>query len=140
MGQRSARIGTTVLSAKAMPTEPATASAWPAPSGTSARSTAARRRSCIPSATANSHPIPGLIPWKAPSAIRVSTARSSSKAIGVGARVAAFQVHLVRTHAVELHEPGGIERDAAVGAGVDLGQPALDPVGIELFVPAAIQR
>ena len=39
-----------------------TASACPAPSGTSARNTAPRRRSCIPSATANSQPIPGLMP------------------------------------------------------------------------------
>src|SRR4029434_4579592 len=47
---------------------------------------------------------------------------------------------LMRTHAVEFHESGRIERDPAVRSHVDLGQPALDPVGIELVIPRAIQR
>jgi len=36
--------------------------AWPAAIGPSAPTTAARDRSCRPSATANSHPIAGLMP------------------------------------------------------------------------------
>jgi hypothetical protein len=49
-------------------------------------------------------------------------------------------MHLVRTHAVELLESSLIEFDAAIRANVDLGQPSSDPVGIELFVPRAVQR
>jgi hypothetical protein len=37
--------------------------AWPRAIGTSALATALPFRSCIPSATAKSHPIPGLIPF-----------------------------------------------------------------------------
>src|SRR5512134_2998703 len=44
------------------------------------------------------------------------------------------------THAVEFHESSRIELHAAVRTDVQLGQPALDAVGIELVVPRAIQR
>src|SRR5258705_14006854 len=64
----------------------------------------------------------------------------SREAVRIGAGVTALQVNLVRTHAVALDESGLIELDAAVRAHVDLGQPALDAVGIELIVPRAIQR
>src|SRR5688572_25493595 len=64
----------------------------------------------------------------------------SGEAVRVGACVATFQMDLVRPHAVELDEPGGIERHAAVRISIDLRQPALDPVGIELIVPSAIER
>ena len=40
---------------------------WPIAIAGSARSTAPRSRSCIPSATANSQPMAGLSPWYAPS-------------------------------------------------------------------------
>ena len=42
------------------------AAAWPIAIGTSDLATALAFCCCIPSATANSHPIPGLIPWYAP--------------------------------------------------------------------------
>ena len=41
----------------------ATAAAWPSAMGGSARHTPRTLRRCIPNATANSHPIPGLMPW-----------------------------------------------------------------------------
>ena len=40
-----------------------TAAAWPSAMGGSARHTPHALFCCIPSATAKSHPIPGLIPW-----------------------------------------------------------------------------
>ena len=42
------------------------AAAWPIAIGTSDRATALAFCCCIPSATAKSHPMPGLIPWYAP--------------------------------------------------------------------------
>ena len=45
-----------------------TDAACPAAIAGSAWSTSARDRSCRPRATANSQPMPGLRPWKAPSA------------------------------------------------------------------------
>src|SRR5829696_718496 len=73
-------------------------------------------------------------------AISVVMMYVSREAVGVGAGVAALQMHLVRTHAVEFHESRGIEGNAAVRVGIHLRQPTLDPIGIELVVPYAIER
>src|SRR5262245_34241025 len=148
IGQRSRSIGITAPIASAAPTAPATASAWPAPSGTSARSTAPRRRSCMPSATANSQPIPGLMPWKAPSASSIThdvvvisvITHLSRETVRIGAGVAPLEMDLVRTHPVERHESCAIQLEAAVGTHISLREPAFDPVWIELLVPRAIQR
>src|SRR5678810_1402194 len=138
IGQRSQLRGMTNPIAIAAPTAPATASACPTPSGNSARITAPRRRSCMPSATANSQAIPGLMPWNAPSATSIAHDVVSSlvicvsrEAVGIGAGVAALQVNLVRPHPLELHEASGRELDAAVGSHVYFGQPAVEAVGIE---------
>src|SRR5580765_7426941 len=47
---------------------------------------------------------------------------------------------LMWTHPVELQETGAIEFDAAIRPHVDLGQPSLDAIGIELLIPRAIER
>ena len=58
------------------PATTASESSWPMAIGGSARSTARRSRSCIPSATAKSHPMAGFSPWYAPSrAIRIQSQR-----------------------------------------------------------------
>src|SRR6476469_10654074 len=98
--------------ATATPMAAAIASRCPSVSGMSAHHTAVRRFSCIPSATANSQPIPGLRPWNAPNPAKVnhevnvvSIGRGSlCVAVGVGGRVAALQLGLVWPHPVEMGE------------------------------------
>src|SRR5687767_6703404 len=66
--------------------------------------------------------------------------RPSREAVGIGARIAALQVNLVRAHAIELDQSRTIEIDAAIRTHVDPGQPSGDPVGVELLIPRAIER
>src|SRR5829696_966461 len=131
------------------------AAACPAASGSSARHTARRSRRCIPKATANSHPIPGLIPCRAPSSSSAAQGHTSCTTFGaswdtgmtspeaerVGRRVTALQAHLVwQDPAVKLDEELRVERDAAVLADVELCHPAVDAGGVELRVPRRVQR
>src|SRR5690242_18464794 len=144
--QRSLCRGMTAPTAMASMMAAPTASACPTPSGNNADSTAPRRRSCKPSATANSHPIPGLIPWKAPSPssaaheLVISPIESvSRKTVRVRRRVAALEMHLVRAKLIDLEKELVVQPHSAV-IGIDFGHPALNPAGIELLVPGAIER
>src|SRR4051812_28066174 len=109
----------------------------------------------MPSATANNHPIPGLIPCTAPSSSSAAqghtpcatlgaiwwTCIASPEAERVGRRVAALQTYLVRTEAVlELEQEVRIERDAALRSDVELRHPAVDAVRVELRVPRRVER
>src|SRR5687767_1840313 len=125
------------------------ASAWPAAKGSIARQTAVRRRSCIPSATANSQPIPGLMPWKAPSAtsaiqdqsiVIVSVISVASRvAVGVRGGIAALQAYLVRPHLSDFREKAAVYHQPTVLGGVELRYPPANPIRIELLVPRAVQ-
>jgi hypothetical protein len=64
IGQRSRSIGITAPIASASADRTGHGERMARSERHSARSTAPRRRSCMPSATANSQPIPGLMPWK----------------------------------------------------------------------------
>src|SRR5581483_1151645 len=66
--------------------------------------------------------------------------RSSREAVRIGAGVAALEVDLVRTHSVELRETRRIDDEAAAGTRIELCQPSVDSIGIELVVPRAVQR
>src|SRR5690606_39980644 len=113
----------------------ATARACPAASGSSAPQTAVRRCSCSPSPTANSQPMPGLIPWPAPSSSSAAQGHvvivltSVGIAEGVRRLVTAIEANLVRAQAVlELDEEARVEPHAAVGSEVHACHPSLDPV------------
>src|SRR5438128_1115940 len=54
--------------------------------------------------------------------------------------VAALQVNLMRTFALERDEKIRIERDAAGRVDVDLGDPSANAVGIELLVQRRVER
>src|SRR5215213_4779411 len=54
--------------------------------------------------------------------------------------VAAFEPHLVWPQAVAVHPEPLVESDPAMRSGIELHHPALDAVGIELLVPARIER
>ena len=58
-----ASSGSALPSNAAASTTAPMASAWPIAIGTSDTATALAFPCCIPSATAKSHPMPGLIPW-----------------------------------------------------------------------------
>src|SRR5262245_46567776 len=86
------------------------------------------------------------MPWKAPSpnsatheavSVDITTSRET---VGIRTGVAAFEVDLVRTHAVELEESVLGDAETAGRAHVHLREPAPDAVGIELLVPRAIER
>src|SRR5579872_7151235 len=64
---------------------------------------------------------------------------SSRVAVRVGRRVAALEVDLVRA-LLERREKSAVEAEAPFVRGVDHGRPALDAVGIELFIPAGVKR
>src|SRR5439155_26134746 len=106
------------------------------PIGTIARHTAADWFSCIPSATANNQPIPGLIPWNAPrnSSIAHELVIALREAIRVGRGVAAFEMDLARTQRARVEVKLRIER-AAVRLRIDLCVPSAHAIGIELLVP-----
>src|SRR5262245_52045870 len=101
-----------------------TAAACPSAIGGSARHIADARPACIPSATANNQPMPGLIPWYAPRPIIVAqsmmvfrrAARQAALriAVRVGRGVAALQPHLMRPHGRRLEEEPLVEGHPAV--------------------------
>src|ERR687891_1033941 len=152
----------TAPSATTLTATTAIASAWPTPMGISASSTTVRLRRCRPRATANSQPMAGLMPWKAPSPTRAShdptligqrpgcplmtegcaiSAAASRVAVRVRGRVTALQAHLMRPVAVRpLDEELPVQLDAPVRLRIDLDHPALDPVRIELVVDDAVER
>src|SRR3954453_23985599 len=63
---------------------------------------------------------------------------SRREAVRVTRGVAALQADLVRALAVELDEEVGVDREVAVA--VELDHPAVDALGVELLVPARVQR
>src|SRR6266498_2458568 len=125
--------------------------------------TARRSPVCSPRPTAKSHPIAGLTPWKAPSSATVnqgaaaltprpplpSSGRSPwsslpssivREAIGIGGSVPALQPDLVRSEVPELDEEVGVEVDPTLGLDVELDQPPVDALRVELLVPRRVQR
>ena len=107
-----------------------------------ARPAPARDRSCSASATANSQPIAGLMPWKAPSPAIPARSPRSREAVRVRRRVAALEPHLVRDAAVELRSPG--TRGPASIPPPSARRPAWPPspstpVRVELLVPAGVE-
>ena len=131
-----------------------TATACPSAMGGNARHTPRALPCCIPSATANNYPIPGLIPWYAPrnniafhsisglldleEFLTEPRLGGSGVAIGVRRSVAAFQPHLVRTHAVRLDKELRVELHP-LAIYTDLGHPPAHAVGIKLGVPRRVQ-
>src|SRR3954467_15346788 len=63
---------------------------------------------------------------------------SRREAVRVARGVAALQADLVRALAVELDEEVGVAREVAFA--VELDHPAVDALGIELLVPARVER
>src|SRR5882762_2391068 len=145
--QRRRCNGTTMPASSASKMAAATAKPWPRPRGNRAPTTAPRRRSCIPSATANNHPMPGLIPWNAPRPNRVShdtvicpMSFPSGKAVGIGRGITGLQVNLVGAEVSELQKQIGVESNATSVVGIELCHPAANSVRIELLIPAAVER
>src|SRR5213078_1933742 len=112
------------------------AAAWPTAIGTSDLATALPFCSCIPSATANTHPIPGLSPWKA---VRHVSLRVRVT-IGVRRCVAPFQPYLVCAQPVKLEKEVLIELDPALSVCIDLHHPTLYTIRIELLIPRRVER
>src|SRR5258708_30373758 len=121
-------------------------SACPSAIGGSAQKTVPRLLRCRPSATANSHPIAGLRPWKAPSPASTSQGHSAVMipplrrrqtlriAIGVRRAIAAFQPDLVRTTRMRPRdEELLVEGDTDDAPAVEFDSPALEPLGLELI-------
>src|SRR5215470_1375652 len=112
--------------------------------GGSARHTPRALRCCIPNATANSHPIPGLIPWYAPRTSIAFHSMSTSLfcsgvAVRIGRCVTALEANLVRAHAIGLEEERRIQFHSASGSHIHLDHPAADAVRIELVVPRSVE-
>ena len=78
---------TTVRPIRTTPTTSATDAAWPSAMGGNALNTARRLRSWSPSATANSQPMAGLMPWYAPSAASVIQGHRSPKLMTCAAQL-----------------------------------------------------
>src|SRR5207248_10671853 len=68
-----------------------------------------------------------------------ATRRWSRVAVRVGGGVTAFQVDLVCA-LLERREESSVEAQPALWSGVDERRPALDPVRVELLIPARVQR
>src|SRR6266852_4790663 len=158
--------GTTKPAVTRRPATAAIDAACPRAIGSSETKTTVRLRRCSPRATANSQPMAGFRPWKAPSPASTSgghasvmpgrcpmgadrtlgfdpseVARRSRVAVGVGRAVAALEPHLVWTVRLRpLHEELLVEGDTTILLGVELDHPAVDAVGIELRVNGAVER
>ena len=61
-------------------------------------------------------------------------------AVGVRRGIAALQADLVRSLVAEVEEEVRVEAHPPVGIGIELDQPALDALGIELRVPGHVER
>src|SRR5262245_6056879 len=127
--------------------------------GSSDTNTVAWLRRCKPRATANSQPIAGLRPWKAPNPARMSAGQASIMsgrcpprspavrgiargstcrsriAVGIRRAIAALEAYLMGTvRCRPAHEKPLVEGDAALGLGVELHHPTLDAIGVELRI------
>src|SRR5688572_14519544 len=124
---RTARWSTTLPSSTTASATARIASAWPSAIGSRAFTTTARLRRCSPSATANSQPIAGLMPWNAPSPASVSQGQSAACSAGIAhRRIGLVEAQPVVERVGDLHQPRapGRRLDArpvvAVTPGADL--------------------
>src|SRR5437764_5967672 len=65
---------------------------------------------------------------------------TSGETVGVGRGVAALEADLVRALYLERHEEVRVRSDATIRVGVELHDPPLDALRLELGVPGGVQR